>query len=622
MDALRCLLIGARTQRSRMWSSLGLVLTMGLAVIVAGCGSDNTAANTTDPHWVAQAIPHNKVAVVFVHGLFGDTDGTWTNANGQSFFKLLKAAPGIGNRLDVFAFGFVSNAFKGGSLDIREAAIVLDQSLQINGVWDYPTVVFVAHSMGGLIVMREMVSHPEHRGQVPLTMFYAVPQEGSQITAIAQHVVENPAVRQMLMFDGNDFLKLLNDDWGGIPDADKPTIICAYETEPLDGVMIVPQSSATRFCKGAPVPIEGADHSSIVKPDRPSHPSVMVLENALTQYVFGQPNSPLLVTPDFAPEGDHWTYELTDPDNKNFARLVNDGDRKLDYTIERISDARLLVLPEDTPKDIPAKHSDTLTLAIIGSKVQPEYRFTLSVPPLGDRVVVVRVKDVAAVQARQDAQTRDLTARVANYLSSPDNVNRLKGMSEEQQYAKIAEVAGDSISKSAPDLPVAAKWVITADALSSLGLLAPANQALLNAKQVSPRIVTAPGAQLVATVVSAQSGKPSVLQNAPDVQLPAGHGHQIAADVQRAQIVSSTVVKSGRVDASEVHAWSDLSAKMQKVPSLKAYSYNLQGDVALAHGDTKAAAQAYTAASAIQPMPMTQKKIEAVKLVKPQQVHH
>ena len=332
-------------RRFAAWSWLGVVLVVGLALLTTGCGSDNTAANTTDPHWVKRSSPNEKVAVVFVHGLFGDTDGTWTNASGQSFFKLLEAAPGVGRQLDIFAFGFTSNAIKSGSLDIREAANMLEQSLQYNGVWDYPTVVFVAHSMGGLIVMREMVDNPAHREKVSLMVFYAVPQEGSQITAIAQHVVRNPAVKQMLMADQNDFLKLLSDEWGRVPSQDKPTIICAYETAPLDGVMIVPWSSATRFCDGVPAAIEGTDHSTIVKPDRPSHPSMVVLVNALTKYVFGRPNSPILSTPDFVPEGDHWTYELTDPDGRNSARLVNQGDRKLEYTIARISDPKLMVLP-------------------------------------------------------------------------------------------------------------------------------------------------------------------------------------------------------------------------------------------------------------------------------------
>jgi hypothetical protein len=87
--------------------------------------------NATDPRWVAQANPRNKVVLVFVHGIFGDTLDTWSLGNGKpTFFKILGAVPDVGPKLDMFAFGFTSQMFKGGSLDIREAANKLHQSLQ------------------------------------------------------------------------------------------------------------------------------------------------------------------------------------------------------------------------------------------------------------------------------------------------------------------------------------------------------------------------------------------------------------------------------------------------------------------------------------------------------------
>lgn len=621
MDTLRRLSAWVAWRRPAVRYSLCAALVICITALVASCGSDNTVANTTDPHWVQQANPPSRVAVVFVHGLFGDTDSTWTNANGKSFFTLLKSAPDVGNQVDVFAFGFTSNKLKGGSLDIREAANMLEQSLQYNGVWNYQTVVFVAHSMGGLIVMREMIDNPSHRDKVPLMMFYATPQEGSQITAIAQHVVNNPAVKEMLMADQNSFLQLLSDEWGRVPDQDKPTIICAYETAPLAGVMIVPWSSATRFCKDVPTAIEGTDHLTIVKPDRLTHPSVVVLVNALNKYVFGSSSQPLLSTPDFQPEGSHWTYELTDPNGKNDARLINNGARKLNYTIEQISDPHLMVLPDDTPKDIPAQHSDDLKLVLMRGQLQKEYHFTLSVPPLNDRLIMVRIKDPEAVQAKQDAVAREVTAQVAHYLSSSDNVAELTRLPREQQFAKIAEVAGASVSQAAPQLPPAEKWVVTADALESLGLLAPASTALQNAQQASPHIANKPGAQMVADAISAESGMPSVLRDM-QVELPKGEpGKIVDADVSYTKVTISSVARPEGMGVDELHAWSDLSSKMQNVPSLKAYGLSMKGDMLWAQGDVTAARDAYQKASSIEPTPWTDKKLEAVKLDEGRQGH-
>jgi pimeloyl-ACP methyl ester carboxylesterase len=621
MDTLRRLSAWVAWRRPALWFSFCTALVICIAALVSSCGSDNTAANTTDPHWVQQANPPSKVAVVFVHGLFGDTDGSWTNANGKSFFTLLKSAPGMGRQVDIFAFGFTSNKLKDGSLDIREAANMLEQSLQYNGVWNYQTVVFVAHSMGGLIAMREMIDNPSHRDKVPLMVFYATPQEGSQITAIAQHVVNNPAVKQMLMADQNGFLQLLSDEWGRVPDQDKPTIICAYETAPLAGVMIVPWSSATRFCKDVPTAIGGTDHLTIVKPDRLAHPSVVVLVNALNKYVFGSSVQPLLSTPDFQSEGDHWTYELTDPNGQNEARLINDGARKLNYTIAQISDPHLMVLPDDTPKDIPAQHSDKLKLVLMRGQLQKEYHFTLSVPPLVDRLIVVRIKDVEAVQAKQDALARAVTAQVAHYLSSSGNIAGLTRLPREQQFAKIAEVAGESVSRSAPELPSAEKWVVTADALESLGLLAPASTALQNAQQASPHIANKPGAQMVADAISAKSGLPSVLRDM-NLELPEGKPGQIVnASVSYRRVTISSVSRPEGMGVDELHAWSNLSSKMQAVPSLKAYGLSMKGDVLWAQGDVPAATDAYQKASNIQPTPWTDKKLEAVKTDEGRQGH-
>jgi len=226
----------------------------------------------------------------------------------------------------------------------------------------------------------------------------------------------------------------------------------------------------------------------------------------------------------------------------------------------------------------------------------------------------VRIKDVEAVQAKQDAVARQVTAQVANYLSSSDNIAELTRLPKEQQFAKIAEVAGESVSRTAPELPPAAKWVLTADALASLGLLTPANAALQNAQQASPHIVNTQGAQMVANVISAKSGVPNVLRD-PALELPKGEpGQMVNADVAYAKVTISSVSRPRGLGADELHAWSDLSAKMQAVPSLKAYGLNMKGDVLWAQGDTTAATDAYQKASSIQPTPWTDKKLEAVRM--------
>jgi predicted negative regulator of RcsB-dependent stress response len=83
----------------------------------------------------------------------------------------------------------------------------------------------------------------------------------------------------------------------------------------------------------------------------------------------------------------------------------------------------------------------------------------------------------------------------------------------------------------------------------------------------------------------------------------------------------SPEIKAGEYAASDLHARSDLSAKLQGVPSLQAYGYTMQGDVLWAQGHVTAAKKAYQNASAIQSTPVTEKKLEAVKVTELKQGH-
>jgi len=334
--------------------------------MLSGCSKVDEARasiepNNTDSKWVIRKTPSSKVAVVFVHGIFGDTLGTWTHANGKSFLQYLEEAPKVGSQLDMFAFGFRSNMVTAGSFDIQEAANKLHESLVHHLVLDYPTVVFVAHSMGGLVVLRQLLTHQDLLEKVPLIFLYATPQEGAQITTIAKEIAKNPALEQMLPADRNAFLRHLNDQWKSLPPA-RPHISCAYEKLATFGIMVVPWSSATRFCDDAANAITDADHLNIVKPNRLTHDSLVLLINALNTHVLGKQLSAKLETPDFVPEGDHVVFNLLEPHGD--ARLVNAGGAKLRFTLAEVSDSSLHLWPNDTPRDIPAKQTQNVTIAL------------------------------------------------------------------------------------------------------------------------------------------------------------------------------------------------------------------------------------------------------------------
>ena len=172
-------------------------------------------------------------------------------------------------------FGFPSYLFRAGSFDIREAANRLHLELKTQAVLDDPAIVFVAHSMGGLVVMRELLTNRDILPKVPVVVFYATPMEGPLMAAIGKesHRIpprpNDPGRRQRPV-------QSLSDDWQSIPDGVCPHVRCAYEKTPVSPAMIVPWVSATRFCEGARPAIE-ASHITIVKPDRPGADAILVL---------------------------------------------------------------------------------------------------------------------------------------------------------------------------------------------------------------------------------------------------------------------------------------------------------------------------------------------------------
>jgi hypothetical protein len=531
-----------------------------------------------------------------VHGVFGDTVGTWTHANGTSFFDLVQANAQVGPKVDILAFGYTSNMLAAGSLDIQEAANRLHSRLQFHGVLDYPAIVFVTHSMGGLVVLRELLTHRELLPQVPGVVMYATPQEGSQITVIARSVANNPALEQMLPADRNGYLRVMNDEWIALPEGSRPQVRCAYEKRPTHGTVVVPWASATRFCQGTPVAVD-ADHLDIVKPDRAEHDSMVVLVNALNELVVGKTLVAALETPDFVREGSGAVFALTNPLGTT-ARLVNAGGSKLRYTVGQISDPHLFVWPADTPKDLPPRSTERLQLALGFGATAAEYRFTLTsdaTPPLP---VVVRVPDPAAIVTGQVALAEEVARSLSAQLSDPGQAAGFATAAPDDPAVPTAIVrtARDVVARRNPELPEAATWVMTADLMDAANWQGLAILALRSAERTAPGSAQAPGVQRLAALVSAHSGQPRVFMSAATPVAPPD-------ERERPQPL---------VDPRASTAAAALAPLMQKIPALKAQGLSLQGDLQRAQGDHAGARSTYSEAAKIRLSPSIANRLKQV----------
>jgi pimeloyl-ACP methyl ester carboxylesterase len=540
------------------------------------------------------------VAVVFVHGIFGDAIDTWRHRNGSTLFNLLDTVPGIAGQADMLAFGFPSFMFSTGSFDIREAANRLHLRLDFHGVLGYSKVVFVAHSMGGLVVLRELLTHPEIRDRVPVVVFFATPQEGSQITLIAQHLLPNSALAQMTPADHNALLQTLSDEWNTIPVANRPRIRCAYEKLPTRGVMIVPWASATRFCEQAPPPI-AADHIGIVKADSASHDAVAVLATALKEYIFNKALEPRLETPDFREESGLSVFDLTDAMGRQAARLVNAGGSNLRFTFAEISDPKLYLWPDDTPKLLAANSTARMHIALgIGARAK-EYRFILRTDELPERHVVVRVRDVAALEKQQLQLLQGASREVDALLSDPIQSQRLRNAPADDREgpAAVIRAARNAVVRVNPELPESASWVLAAEVLHASNWPGLASRALSEAEKSSPSTSQLPSVRRLAAETASLSGVSNIFSTASTPLL---------TQDQLAQIPNHNFL----VDASGAAAAMQLASRMQQAPSLRPFGLSLQGDAQQAAGNVDAARQSFQEAAKIRPTPSVSRRLQAV----------
>lgn len=574
-------------------------------VLLTACPRTQHISNTTDPQWVHRKDPNAKVVLVFVHGIFGDTLGTWTNRNGTRFFDLVDKDPDLGPKVDSYAFGYTSRMFGSGSFDIQEAANRLHIYLENAGVLGYPAIVFVAHSMGGLVVLRELLTHREMLDRVKLILLYATPQEGAQITTIARKVAHNPALEQMLPADRDSYLRLLNDEWKGLEAAKRPPIRCAYEKLPTYGVMVVPWSSATRYCDETALPVV-ANHLTIANPDRPGHDSMVFLSTMLKKYVVGKQLTAKLETPDFEMGKDYALLTISDPSGARDVRLVNAGGTKLTYTLEQFPERWLYVNPGTGPDEIAPNNTRKLQFIVgFGSK-DAEYRFLLTSDIPTRQTVIVHIQNLPAVQMARSETVKEAVRKLDQAFSDKQELDRLKrgGADDPAASQRILDIVKDTIGKHSPQLTSSGQWLLSAELLNSVNWPGLAVRALQNA-QDAPAVFQVPAVQHLANVSATLAGKSQVFAGVPVRPL----------DVRtaRAEVGTNPFTDARTCGATCKAATVNLASHLQQIPSLAAHGFSLQGDLKSAEGDADGAVKAYTDAAYFRNSPSISQRLYDAK---------
>lgn len=256
-------------------------IAIGLTVLATSCNSpDKTTTDTNDgkgeraktndtssPSGVSffQRRDRTKSLLVFVHGVLGDPRETWTNASSGAFFPGLVAKDKIFDGWDIYVVGYPTPATKHAP-NIDELTEGLRRELHFEQIWtDYQQVVFVCHSMGGLVTRAFLLKYRDFADKVKMIYFFSTPSTGSQLSAFGAALSKNSQFRDMINIVDNTFISNQDSSWVASPFPNQIRSYCAYEVQPTFGQSVVTRESATSLCVTRRDPIN-RNHMDIVKP--------------------------------------------------------------------------------------------------------------------------------------------------------------------------------------------------------------------------------------------------------------------------------------------------------------------------------------------------------------------
>jgi len=227
----------------------------------------------------AQAAVRARV-IVFVHGIHGSRD-SWRAANGAYWPDLIRGDPRFAYS-DVEVAEYPTPA-SNGKMSSVQLADVLWTRLKQDHVWDHREVVFIAHSLGGILVEEMLLRHPVEAARVKFIVSYGTPHEGSPLARLASIYDRDPLLNDLSDATDNAFLTQLENNWRAHNSVNGIHRFCAYESEdtmPGSGfgrylkthARVVSYFSATYGCDVTTPPQEiHADHVTMVRPsDRKS----------------------------------------------------------------------------------------------------------------------------------------------------------------------------------------------------------------------------------------------------------------------------------------------------------------------------------------------------------------
>ncbi|KAL4968578.1 uncharacterized protein BDV14DRAFT_196880 [Aspergillus stella-maris] len=241
------------------------------------------------------------VELIFVHGLNGGSQSTWTKNDDSSLYWPKEWLPKDKAFQDVriHTFGYASGLSQESFLDIPDFARSL-----LYSVHDSPLIskegrvplIFVGHSMGGLVVKKAYIlGHdiPEMRplvSSVCAIFFLATPHQGANIAQTLSRIVQIASGTRAFvqdLFPGSPALESINEEFPR--HCSNLQLFSFFENKPMNYVigkgLIVEKKCAVMNYVNERRAYLNANHRDVARFSSPSDSSYIAVRNALATYI-------------------------------------------------------------------------------------------------------------------------------------------------------------------------------------------------------------------------------------------------------------------------------------------------------------------------------------------------
>lgn len=204
------------------------------------------------------ATPAREVAIVFVHGFTGDAVSTW-----GAIPELLSQDPALAG-WDLYGFGYQTqrriDILHLWSSDARLEEISTEL-VALPELRRYRRLAFVAHSMGGLVVQRALVTSPDLLNRASHVIFFGTPSAGlgkaAAFAFLKQQINEMNA--------SGEFIAQLRKDWTALDLSNNPPFSLLTVAGEIDQ-FVPPASSLYPFPENVRAVIPG-NHVTMLRTD-------------------------------------------------------------------------------------------------------------------------------------------------------------------------------------------------------------------------------------------------------------------------------------------------------------------------------------------------------------------